>query len=177
MYSAKKGPGMRGVCFRFIPWTSISLIRACQWVPFAPWWCHQMEIFFALLAICAGNSPVTGEFPAPRPVTRSFDVFFDLGLNERLSKQSWGCWFETLPRPLWRHRNALIGTPMAFYQSNHAISAWWWIHFLDITNYPGCTSAIDIPKVKSTLTPHAALMSLRLAFMNYKWHRYSPGEV
>ena len=38
------------------------------------WWCHQMEKFSALLAICAGNSPVTGEFPAQRPVTRSFDV-------------------------------------------------------------------------------------------------------
>ena len=42
----------------------------------------------ALLAICAGNSPFTGEFPAQRPVTRSFDVFSDLRLNERLSKQS-----------------------------------------------------------------------------------------
>ena len=40
-----------------------------------------MEAFSALLAICAGNSPVTGEFPAQRPVTRSFDVFFDLRLN------------------------------------------------------------------------------------------------
>ena len=42
------------------------------------WWRHQMETFSALLAICAGNSPVPGEFPAQRPVTRSFDVFFDL---------------------------------------------------------------------------------------------------
>ena len=40
-----------------------------------------MELFSALLGICAGNSPVTGEFPAQRPVTRSFDVFFDLRLN------------------------------------------------------------------------------------------------
>ena len=37
-----------------------------------------METFFSLLAICAGNSPVNGEFPAQRPVTWSFDVFFDL---------------------------------------------------------------------------------------------------
>ena len=44
-----------------------------------------MEAFSALLALCAGNSPVTGEFPAQRPVTRSFDVFFDLWLNKRLS--------------------------------------------------------------------------------------------
>ena len=67
------------------------------------WWRHQMETFSALLALCAGNSPVTGEFPAPRPVTRSFDVFFDLRLNKRLSKQSWGWWFETPLCSLWRH--------------------------------------------------------------------------
>ena len=35
-----------------------------------------METFSALLALGAGNSPVTGEFPTQRPVTRSFDVFF-----------------------------------------------------------------------------------------------------
>ena len=50
------------------------------------WWRHQMETFSALLALCVGNSPVTGEFPAQRPVTRSFDVFFDLHLNKWLSK-------------------------------------------------------------------------------------------
>ena len=76
--------------------------------PTNPWWRHQMETFSALLAICAGNSPVTGELPAQRPVTRSFDVFFDLRLNKRLSKQSWCWWFETLSRPLWRHCNALL---------------------------------------------------------------------
>ena len=69
------------------------------------WWRHQIETFSALLAICARNSPVPGEFPAQRPVTRSFDVFFDLRLNNWLSKQSWGWWFETLSRPLWRHCN------------------------------------------------------------------------
>ena len=46
------------------------------------------ENIFALLAICAGNSLLTGEFPAQRPVTRSFDVFFDTRLNKQLSKQS-----------------------------------------------------------------------------------------
>ena len=68
-----------------------------------------METFSALLAICAGNSAVPGEFPAQRPVTRSFDVCFDLRLNKRLSKQSWGWWFETLVRPLWRHSNVKAG--------------------------------------------------------------------
>ena len=69
------------------------------------WWRHQMETFSALLALCAGNSPASGEFPAQRPVTRSFDVFFDLRLNKRLSKQSWGWWFETPSCLLWRHGN------------------------------------------------------------------------
>ena len=64
-----------------------------------------METFSALLAICAGHSPVPGEIPAKRPVTQSFDVFFDLRLNKRFSKQSWGWWFETLSRTLWRHRD------------------------------------------------------------------------
>ena len=73
-----------------------------------PWWRHQMETFSALLAICAGNSPVPGEFPTQRPVTRSFDVYFDLRPDKRLSKQSWGWWFETLSHSLWRHRNASL---------------------------------------------------------------------
>ena len=69
------------------------------------WWRHQMETFSALLAICVGNSPIPGQFPAQRPVTRSFGVFFDLRLNKRLGKQSWGRWFKKLSRPLWRHCN------------------------------------------------------------------------
>ena len=66
---------------------------------------HLMETFSALLAICAGNSPVPGEFPTQRPVTRSFDVFFDLGPNKRLSKHSKRWWFEAQSSSLWRHRN------------------------------------------------------------------------
>ena len=42
-----------------------------------------MEMFSALLALCAGNSPVTGEFPTQKPVTQSFDVVFDLRLNKQ----------------------------------------------------------------------------------------------
>ena len=59
------------------------------------------------------TGPLCGEFtgprwiPAQRPVTRSFDIFFDLLLNKRLSKKSWGWWFETLSRSLWRHCNVL----------------------------------------------------------------------
>ena len=70
-------------------------------------WRHQMETFSPLLALCVGNSPIAGEFPTQRPVTRGFDVFFDLRLNKRLSKQSWGWWFETPSCALWRHSNAV----------------------------------------------------------------------
>ena len=70
--------------------------------------CHPSQVVSlhtALLALCAGNSPVPGEFPTQRPVTRIFDVFCDLRLNKRLSKQSRGWWFETLSCPFWRHCN------------------------------------------------------------------------
>ena len=46
------------------------------------WWRHQMESYSAPLASCAGNSPVTAEFPSQRPVTRSIDIFFDLHLEK-----------------------------------------------------------------------------------------------
>ena len=58
----------------------------------------------------AGNSPVNGEFPSQRPVMRSFNFFFDLCLNKRLSKQSRRRWFETPSRSLWRHCNGVEGT-------------------------------------------------------------------
>ena len=75
------------VAVRHVPGTERSHSRQRQgqrdWWPsrvrVVSWWRHQMET--ALLALCAGNSPVTGEFPAQRPVTRGFGVFFDLSLN------------------------------------------------------------------------------------------------
>ena len=90
------------------------------------WWRHQMETFSALLAICAGNSPVPGEFPAQRPVTRSFVVFFDVHLNKRLSKQSWGWWFETLSHPLWRHCNDRICTEAIHTGVSHSLTRTGW---------------------------------------------------
>ena len=85
-------------------------------------WFHQMEIFSPLLGIWPGNSPVTGEFPVQWPVTRSFDVFFDLRLNKRLSKQSWGWWFDTPSRPVWRHCN-VCGMSSSIYLRGD-IMAW-----------------------------------------------------
>ena len=73
------------------------------------WWRHQMETFSAFLAICAGNSPTTGEIPAQKSVTRNFDVFVDLRLDERLSKQSWGWWL--------RRHGAHCGITIMRYQN------------------------------------------------------------
>ena len=54
-----------------------------------------------------------GEFTGPRwiPHSKANDAelwYFGLRLNKRLSKQLWGWWFETLPRPLWRHSNVRL---------------------------------------------------------------------
>ena len=55
-----------------------------------------METFSALLAICAGNSPVNSPHKGQR---RGALIFF---LICALSKQWWGWWFETPSCPLWR---------------------------------------------------------------------------
>ena len=65
------------------------------------------SIFRVTGPLC-GEFTGPGEFPTQRPVTRSFDVFFDLRLNKRLSKQPWGWWFEPPSWSLWRHRNAKV---------------------------------------------------------------------
>ena len=84
----------------------------CDLMNLASWWRPPMKTFSALLAFCAGNSPVTCEFPAQRPVTRSFGVFFDLLLNQQLSKQWRRRWFETPLRSLWRHCNVITICPI-----------------------------------------------------------------
>ena len=64
------------------------------------------NIFRVTGPLC-GEFTGPGEFPTQRPVTRGFDVFFDLRPNKRLSKQSWGWWFETPLWSLWSHCNVL----------------------------------------------------------------------
>ena len=82
---------------------------------------RQTSALFASLALCAGNLPVTGEFPSQWPVKRSFDVFFDRRLNKRrLSKQLRCRWFETQSRPSWRHSN----DSMSHYTEWSAQSPW-----------------------------------------------------
>ena len=62
------------------------------------------NIFRVTWPLC-GEFTGSGEFPTQRPVTRSLDVFFDLRLDKRLSKQPWGWWYETQSWSLWRHCN------------------------------------------------------------------------
>ena len=66
---------------QFFSWncSQVNATRHFWWE--VTWWRDQMETFSTLLDLCAGNSPVTGEIPAQRPVTRSFDVFFVVRLN------------------------------------------------------------------------------------------------
>ena len=83
--------------------------------PFKPLKANRLKFLYMMTSSNGNNFRVIGhlcgeftgpsEFPTQKPVTRSCDVFFDLRLNKRLSKQSWGWWFETLSRPLWRHCN------------------------------------------------------------------------
>ena len=102
-----------------------------------------MEKVSALLSICAGNSPVPGEFPAQRPVTWGFDVFFDLRPDKRLSKQSWGWLFETPSHSLWRHRNeheipAMHGKQRPFstvFISNHTHHFMWHVVSLRCSDF------------------------------------------
>ena len=96
----------------------VLMTRQSQYI----WWVNNMAIDdittqrmmtssnenFFRIAGRAGNSPVTGELPAQRPVAWSSDVFFDLRLNKRLSTQTWGWWYETPSRSLWRHCTGLL---------------------------------------------------------------------
>ena len=85
----------------------LCLLLACGDIKHFPYVDSMMtSTFSTLLAICKGNSPVTGEFPTQRPVTCSFDVFFDLRLDKQLNKQWWGWWLEIPSCPLWCHYNA-----------------------------------------------------------------------
>ena len=74
-------------------------------------WLHRINCATSVMMTSSNGNifrvtgHLCGEFPAQRPVTRSFDVFFDLRLNKWLSKQPWGWWFETPSHPLWRHCN------------------------------------------------------------------------
>ena len=128
------------------------------------WWRHQMETFSALLAICAENSPGPGEFPAQRPVTRSFDVFFDQHPNKRLSKQWWGWWFETPSCSLWRHCNAKYATEC----SPWAHQPWIWKHTL--THFRSSLLWLNTPGMLNT-------ECIKLGFFSLRWRHNERDSV
>ena len=89
-------------------------------------WCCVIKWFIRMMTPSNGNifrvtGPLCGEFtgrrciPRTKPVTRSFEGFFDLRLNKQLSKQSWVWWFETPSCPLWRHCNDILWQPVLWY--------------------------------------------------------------
>ena len=80
----------------------------CKLIIHVPWWRLRMETFTALLALCAGNSLATGEFPSQKPVTRNFGILFYLRPYKRLCKQSRRRCSETPSRSLWRYCNDRI---------------------------------------------------------------------
>ena len=68
---------------------------------------------------------MTGGFPSQKPVTQSFDVFFDLRLNKRLSKQSRCQWFETPSRSLCRHCNQYPACQHTLWRRVRLCNGWW----------------------------------------------------
>ena len=73
----------------------------------------KMETFSALLAVCEGNSLVTSKFPSQRPVTWSFNGFFDLRLK-KWSKQVTRWWCQMPLCRLWHY----INSPVTQYDKN-----------------------------------------------------------
>ena len=136
---------------------------------------------FRVTGHLCGNSPVTGEFPAQRPVTRSFDVFWDLRLNKRLSKQWCGWWFETPSLPLWRHCNGTGCCVMATLcdTSDDNVSIWWrqnWRHdnarFSAYCSPPNALLIVDWGVKMIYHSPHAYLYTNVSYYHNIFYHKY-----
>ena len=95
-------------------WCSREMMKSWHRSDFRSMMTSSNGNIFRVTGHLCGEFTDPGEFPAQRPVARSFEVFFDLRLNKRLSKQSWGWWFETLSRSLWRQCDEYW--PFAFCQ-------------------------------------------------------------
>ena len=98
---------------------AVTCNRSCNRRPLFMMTSSNGNIFRVTGPLC-GEFTGPGEFPAQRPVTRSFDVFFHLRLNKRLSKQPWGWWFETPPWSLCRQCN-VMPLPCGSWQVKPAI--------------------------------------------------------
>ena len=85
---------------------------------------------FRVTGHLCGEFTGPGEFPAQRPVTRSFDVFFDLRPDKRLSKPPRGWWFETPSWSLWRQCNEVYQWVPA--GSNVGATVWWLVQLMNM---------------------------------------------
>ena len=142
-----------------------------------------METFSALLALCEGNSLVTGEFPSHWPVTQSFGDFFDLRLNKRLSKPSRRRWFETPSRSLWRScnigkgeysRNFIQCVMWVNVYTGNASSGYCWCQLMvrrDATECTGCviTSRCAVNCTVCNTEYSLELVSITLGYSYLLW--------
>ena len=109
---------------------------------------------------------VTGEFTTQRQVTRIFDIFFDLRPKKRLSKQSWGWWFETPWGPLWRHCNVMAHNTFGCFTNISRVPQdilWNFVYFINRTSYDNfkpkrCTCAMIWAHVQSFSLKFSPLM-------------------
>ena len=98
--------------------TRYSLLDQCTWTNDLASFSSPDVNYYGLVMMASSNGHIfgvtdllCGDFTGPRwipltkPVTRNFDVFFDLCPNKQLSKQTRRWSFETPSRPLWRHCN------------------------------------------------------------------------
>ena len=106
--------------FVYLPVAAVCLLLPCITDTMGPVLFHWLMMtssngnIFRVTGLLCGEFTGPGEFPTQRPVTQSFDVFFDLHLNKRLSKQPWGWWFETPSWSFWRQCNVLMIATLRF---------------------------------------------------------------
>ena len=93
---------------------------------------------FRVTGLCVGNSPVN--FPHKGQSRGPLMFFFYLRLNKRLSKHSWGWWFETPSRPLWRHCNAILGTGSSIIVTQYSTGEFYMI--MGIASQEVCTGLL-----------------------------------
>ena len=108
---------------------------------------------FRVTGHLCGEFTGPGEFPAQRPVTRSFDVFFDLHPNKRLKKQWWGWWFETQSWPLWRHRNDRV-TSVRTLKSNFVRDSFIYLATVLQVRFAAPKQSYNICHADQTLNSH-----------------------
>ena len=118
------------------------------------------NIFRVTGPLC-GEFTGPGEFPAQRPVTRSFDVFFDLRPNKRLNKQPWVWWFETSSWSLWRQCNVSLCTSSVLINDRKCLSL------------AGRQAIIKTDDTFSPITPQATEKKSKLT--NHLW-RHCPQD-